>query len=463
MLFIEFKFLAFFAVVFGLYWTARRLPQRKVLLLAASYLFYAAWDWRFLGLIMLSTIVDYTAGLRMGAAGDATIRRRWLLFSLVVNLGMLGLFKYFDFFVGSMQDLVSVLGFTWRTETLSIILPVGISFYTFQTLSYTIDVYRGSLQPRRSLLDIAVFVAFFPQLVAGPILRAREFLPQLDKSRVWASVPVRACLLLFLVGFVKKACVSDNLAPFIDAIFAAPGEFTRLSVAGAALLYAVQIYCDFSGYSDMAIATGSLLGFSLPGNFDGPYFARSVTAFWRRWHMTLSSWLRDYLYIALGGNRGGAAKTCRNLMITMVLGGLWHGAAYTFVIWGFLHGLALMICVAWTRTRAPRLPAGVGIVLTFLWVDAAWIFFRAETPGDALTMLGMLTGQVAAGTASLPWNPVLVFAVCAAAHGIARWASGWRARPSLPAPVFALLYGAAWAFALAAMATGTRPFIYFQF
>ena len=265
--------------------------------------------------------------------------------------------------------------------TLSIVLPVGISFYTFQTLSYSIDIYAGRLQPQKSLLDLATFVAFFPQLVAGPIVRAADFLPQLAIARSFSQVNVRACLILFMVGFFKKACVSDNLAPIVDRYFSAPETYNALSSWIGVLSYTVQIYCDFSGYSDMAIACAGLLGYELCVNFDFPYLASSITDFWRRWHISLSTWLKDYLYIPLGGNRGGQLFTYRNLMLTMVLGGLWHGAAWTFVVWGALHGGALIAHKEWKKLMTSRAAATKPknslwpILLTFYWVCITWVFF----------------------------------------------------------------------------------------
>jgi alginate O-acetyltransferase complex protein AlgI len=469
-LFIEPRFFLFLAVVFGVHWLLKTNRPRKLWLLACSYVFYGAWDWRFLSLILASTAIDYVAALRIDAASDRRIRRRWLLLSLGGNLAILGFFKYFNFFTGSLVSLAAWLGAGISGPTLDIVLPVGISFYTFQTMSYSLDVYFGRLKPTGRLLDVALFVAFFPQLVAGPIVRAAGFIPQLASKRSFpAAGRVRALLVLFLVGFFKKACVSDNLAPYVDRFFEDPGAFGAFAAWTAVLFYAVQIYCDFSGYSDMAIACAGLLGYQLVLNFAFPYFAGSITEFWRRWHMSLSSWLRDYLYIPLGGSRGGRIFTLRNLMLTMLLGGLWHGAAWNFVLWGGLHGVALAIHRRWSDTMSGavnllnRALAVIGPLLTFYWVCITWIFFRAETLPDAIQILRSFVLLDAPGTSSLPIGPIPIMAMLVLLHALAyrkTFDGLWRqARPQL----FSAAYGAAWALALALVPMGARPFIYFQF
>ena len=381
---------------------------------------------------------------------------------------MLGFFKYFNFFAESAAALMATLGIEVSQTTLAITLPVGISFHTFQTLSYTIDVYRGKLQPRTQLLDVALFVAFFPQLVAGPIVRAANFLPQLDSARKLSQVRVRACLALFLSGFVKKAVVADNVAPFVDQVFAAPALYDAFALVTGVCLYALQIYCDFSGYSDMAIAVAGLLGFALPVNFRTPYLAASITDFWRRWHISLSSWLRDYLYIPLGGNRGGRLATHRNLMLTMLLGGLWHGAAWNFIVWGFLHGLALALEREWRRTTlsgllSGRMATAAGLAVTLCWVLVAWVFFRAPDFATASVYLGRIV-TLEQGSALLEpawlWAVFPCFLVVEAVQR--RWDVLQRFS-QLPAPVFSSAFGAAMALAVAFVPTGYRPFIYFQF
>ncbi len=466
MLFTELRFLPFFLLVFGVHWLLRSHGARKLWLLAASYAFYAFCGWKLLGLILASTVVDYVVGLRLVRPGAR--RRFWVTVSVGFNLGLLAVFKYLGFFVESVAEVLRWGGFELHLPTLAIVLPVGISFYTFQTLSYSLDVYAGRLAPTRKLLDLALFVAFFPQLVAGPIVRAADFLPQLSVPRFFARVEVRAALTLLFFGFVKKACISDNLAPLVDAVYAAPERFDALSVWLATLAYATQIYCDFSGYSDMAIACAALLGYRLRLNFYFPYFAGDITDFWRRWHISLSSWLRDYLYIPLGGSRGTAFARYRNLLVTMLLGGLWHGAAWTFVVWGGLHGLALIVHRLWrsssiARGMLGRAVSAAGPLLTFLFVCLCWIFFRAQSFEDALTLTRAFVLWDAAGDAVHARALLWVLPLLLVGHVLARrrvFAPAWE---RLPAWGFGAGYGLLVAVALAFVATDPQPFIYFRF
>ena len=474
MLFTEFRFLLFFAVVYTVYWTLHSNRWRKVWLLATSYAFYGAWDWRFLSLIVGSTLVDYVVGLKIDRHRDVpALKRRWLALSLCANLGALAFFKYANFFADSAVGLFAWLGLPANEVTLNIVLPVGISFYTFQTLSYSLDIYAGKLRPRRSLLDLATFVAFFPQLVAGPIVRAADFLPQLDGLRSFSRVNVRSCLTLFLIGFFKKACISNNLAPIVDRYFAAPETYDALSSWIGVLSYTVQIYCDFSGYSDMAIACAGLLGYELCLNFNFPYFASNITDFWRRWHISLSTWLKDYLYIPLGGNRGNKLFAYRNLMITMVLGGLWHGAAWTFVVWGFLHGAALIVHKEWIalRKRIPKVASMLcrfgaiwGVLLTFYWVCITWIFFRADSFASAMAVLNAFVRWRSPGTERLSPSLLSAFILLAAIHWVASHRAVWtEAIAKVPAQAYAVGYAFIAALILAFMPIGQTPFIYFQF
>jgi len=384
MLFNSIAFLIFFAVVIVVY-PLLKLRQQNIFLLLASYFFYAYWDWRFLSLILLSTFVDFSIGKRLAATQSRKIRKRLLLLSLVTNLSILGFFKYFNFFSESVITLLNRIGFEADDVTLNIILPIGISFYTFQTLSYTIDIYYRKLEPSKSLLEFALFVAFFPQLVAGPIERAARFLPQISTRRVISKTKVLSGLNLVLLGFFKKIAIADTLAPVVDAAFGSPETASSATLWFGCYAFALQIYGDFSGYTDIARGVSRILGFELMENFQAPYLSRSITEFWRRWHISLSSWLRDYLYIPLGGNRLGSARTYFNLFAVMALGGLWHGASWNFVIWGTAHGtfLAIHRFLGGHRPKSngkttPRLYELICIAFTFHLVLFTWIPFRAS-------------------------------------------------------------------------------------
>jgi alginate O-acetyltransferase complex protein AlgI len=480
MLFVEFRFFWFFLAVFAVYWSLGRSDLRKIWLLLCSYFFYACWNWKFLFLIMASSALDYFVGQMMTRSKNERARRGWLVMSLCANLGTIAFFKYYNFFVTSAAATLAWLGLPTNLHTLEIIIPVGVSFYTFHSMSYTIDVYRGKLKPVSSILDLACFIGFFPQMVAGPIVRASFFLPQLQTIRRFADVDARGALVLFLTGFVKKACIADTVAPYVDRYFEAPGNFTAASAWLGVLFYAIQIYCDFSGYTDMAIATAGLLGYELPVNFRFPYFARNISDFWHRWHISLSSWLRDYLYIPLGGNRGARWFVYRNIMITMLLGGLWHGGAWTFVIWGGLHGLALVVHRAWSHRRdvLPRVPdmhkhapprgpqtlaEWFAWLFTIYWVCVAWICFRAVDLAHALPALrGFVLfqggGPERLGTRMLGIVAALGFVHWLNSRGV--FSTWWR---RAPAPVFAAGYGCAFAVVLLFIPPHYAPFIYFQF
>jgi alginate O-acetyltransferase complex protein AlgI len=388
-------FLAFFAVFFVLYFLTRG-KIRLLLCLAASYLFYGWWDWRFLGLLIFSIVMDYLLGLGIAATNNPIQRKRFLVASVIANLGVLAFFKYFNFFIESFQSAMAVLGVPTSPITLYILLPVGISFYTFQSMSYTIDVYRREIEPERSLLNFATFVVFFPQLVAGPIVRARDFLPQLRRDHPFDWNRVISGLALVLLGYFKKVVVADSLASVVDGTFQYTDAQTSIGLMVGVVFYAFQIYCDFSGYTDIARGLAHMLGFDFPENFRTPYFSKSFSEFWTRWHVSLSSWLRDYLYIPLGGNRHGTLNTYRNLMLTMLLGGLWHGANWTFVFWGLLHGLYLvvqrLVGPSYEKTmrslKVPRILSGaLSMAVVFALTCFAWIFFRSQTFEQALTVI----------------------------------------------------------------------------
>ncbi|MBI3268288.1 MAG: MBOAT family protein [Planctomycetes bacterium] len=405
MLFNSLAFLVFLPATYLVYVLLRRRRYQNPFLLAASYLFYGWWDWRFLSLLLFSTVVDYAVARAIDRSDTDAGRRRYLLVSVFVNLGLLGFFKYFNFFVGSAQALLAGLGVDAAPFRLGVALPVGISFYTFQELSYTIDVYRRERPAAKSLLDFALFVSFWPQLVAGPIERSGALLPQIEGEREVTLDGLYAGFKLIAWGMFKKVAIADTLAETVTGVFGAPPPHAGGMTLLALYAFAFQIYCDFSGYSDIARGCARAMGFELMVNFRRPYFATDIQAFWRRWHISLSTWLRDYLYVPLGGNRSGATLTYRNLFLTMLLGGLWHGASWTFVLWGGYHGALLGLTRAWHERREaaaarraadapPPLdgwPSRVARVLVcFHLVCLGWLFFRAGTLSQAWEMLGGL-------------------------------------------------------------------------
>jgi alginate O-acetyltransferase complex protein AlgI len=502
MLFIEFRFLIFFAVVFCVYWTLGSNTARKVWLLTCSLFFYACFfigpplefaqtvaahrwgnlpaGWWFPLMLMGSICMDYIVGRALGATEDARKRRLWIAVSLAINLGVLCWFKYFNFFLISAGAFLGWAGLPVSVHTLAIILPCGVSFYTFQSMSYTIEVYRRHLEPERSFLDLAFFISFFPPLVAGPIVRSMSFLPQTKHARRWDQVDVRSALVLFLTGFVKKACVAETVAPYVDNYFSFAAAQSALTAWMAVLLYAAQIYCDFSGYTDMAIATARLLGYDLTANFNFPYFASNVADFWRRWHISLSTWLRDYLYIPLGGNRGSLLFTYRNLMLTMLLGGLWHGAAWGFVVWGAMHGVALVAHREWVRryrggnkkpghevspavTEIGTRREALAIAGTFWFVCLCWAWFRASDFRTAVTVSKALLFFQGGREKGIPHWLAGLFVALAIVHWL-NWkqvfAQWWRRGPEW---AFATGYGAAFAMVLGFMPQHYSPFIYFSF
>ncbi|MDC6405693.1 MULTISPECIES: MBOAT family O-acyltransferase [Maribacter] len=392
MLFNSIDFLIFFPVVFVLYWFLNeRLGLQNILVLIASYIFYAWWDWRFLSLIVISSIIDFVAGLKIyNSQENQKNRKFWLIVSLTANLGFLSIFKYYNFFAESFTQAVQIFGWKPNNLTLDIILPVGISFYTFQTLSYTIDIYRRDFKPTKNIISFFTYIAFFPQLVAGPIERASNLLPQIEKKRFFNKEWFKEGFLQILVGLFRKIVIADTLGVYVDTIYQDPGLYNSSTVLLATVFYAFQIYFDFAGYSDIAIGTAKLLGFKFNQNFNLPYFSKSLTEFWRKWHMSLSFWLRDYLYISLGGNRKGIKITYRNLMLTMLLGGLWHGSSWNFMIWGGIHGIILGIekyITSQSKFNFRKNISFLGYPITFFIVILAWIFFRAQTFSTAISAL----------------------------------------------------------------------------
>lgn len=391
MLFNSFDFLIFLISVFTLYWFLfkKSLSLQNLLILLSSYLFYAWWDWRFLSLIIGSSLVDFSVAKLLHTVSKKNTRKLLLLISLAFNLGLLGFFKYCNFFIESWVSAWSSIGVHLELSTLNIILPVGISFYTFQTLSYTIDVYRKKIEPNRNLIQFMAYVAFFPQLVAGPIERASHLIPQFQKPRVFKSEFALSGISLIVWGLFKKVVVADNCAFFVNQIFHAPENYSSLELLLGAVLFGFQIYGDFSGYSDIAIGVARLFGFSLMTNFLFPYFSRDIAEFWRRWHISLSTWFRDYLYIPLGGSRGNRFNKIRNVILVFLVSGFWHGANWTFIVWGAIHGLLFLPLllfntnrnyISGTRTKLSQFPY---VLITFLLVTLAWIYFRADNIQDA--------------------------------------------------------------------------------
>ncbi|MCU1428860.1 MAG: putative poly(beta-D-mannuronate) O-acetylase [Actinomycetia bacterium] len=400
MLFPTVTFAIFFAIVLPLNWLLMPQGRRwRVFIIAASYFFYGYWNWRFTALLAVVTVWNQFWGRAIHRASGDPPRRLALAIAIAGDLGVLAYFKYYDFFLLSTKNLLGDFGMHFNPTFLAITLPVGVSFFTFQSMSYVIDIYRKQLLPVR-FLDFAVYVCFFPHLVAGPIVRASEFLPQLRERKDPRRIDASRAFFLIMAGLFKKMVLADFLSTHIvEPVFGVPAQHSALEALVGVYGFAVQIYCDFSGYTDIAIGLALLLGFRFPQNFDAPYTAVSIQDFWRRWHMTLSRWLRDYLYIPLGGNRGTTLQTYRNLMLTMLLGGLWHGARWTFVMWGGLHGAYLVYeHHRGERSRAGSLPFGAATprsrfwqrVVTFHLVCLAWVFFRAETFNDALTLIGRL-------------------------------------------------------------------------
>jgi alginate O-acetyltransferase complex protein AlgI len=426
-LFHSLQFLLFLPIVFGAYWAlAERAVARKVLLVVASLIFYMAWNPAPVVLLLYLTTIDWVVGRWLAKAERPAMRKLAVAVSIVNNVGLLGLFKYADWLTKSVVDAAAHFGVTLVYKPLGLILPVGLSFIVFQGMSYTIDVYRRDLKPRSDgplggWLDVAVFMTFFPHVVAGPIVRASDFLPQVeDKPKLDDKTGARA-LFRIATGMFKKLVIADFLsANIIDRVFAEPGNYTGLEVTTAVFAYTLQIYYDFSAYSDIAIGTAALFGYVLKENFDKPYLARNLSEFWRRWHMSLATWLRDYLYIPLGGNRYGKVRTIINLMITMILGGVWHGADWRFVLWGTVHGVGLALNRIWWWWRGvPEQPSKLGIVvstiLTFLVVMEVRIVFRAKDIEHAAVVFKEQFKESAASP-NITWSLLFVLFVATAGH-----------------------------------------------
>jgi len=403
MLFNSLEFAVFLPIVFLLYWFATKgnLKVQNILLLVSSYFFYACWDWRFMFLLIFSTVLDYFTGIKIHEATNQKKKLFWLWLSIGINLGFLGVFKYYNFFATSFAEGLTLLGFKANFNSLQLILPVGISFYTFHGLSYVLDLYKNRIKPERNFVDYSVFVSFFPLLVAGPIERATHLLPQIHKKRVFDYSKAIDGLRQILWGLFKKIVIADNCAEFANTIFNHSADYSGSTLVLGALFFTFQIYCDFSGYSDIALGTARLFGIELLRNFAFPYFSRDIAEFWRRWHISLSSWFKDYLYIPLGGSKGGMWMKIRNTFIIFLVSGFWHGANWTFLAWGFLNALYIMPSIIFNTNRnnldivaqgkyLPTLKEFSSISITFGLTVFAWIFFRASTIEHAFDFIGQI-------------------------------------------------------------------------
>jgi alginate O-acetyltransferase complex protein AlgI len=470
MLFPTIEFAIFFALVFPVTWVLNdRNTAKKWFLVAVSYFFYAFWRADFTLILFMSSTVNFGLALLLGRAADGPARLALLWLGISFNLGVLGIFKYYNFFAASAMNLAASLGWDVQIPFFEVGLPIAISFLTFHALSYIIDVYRRRLAPTRSLVDLLFYISFFPHLIAGPIVRAKAFLEQTVRKSDPKDIRLGLSVFLIVGGLFKKVIVANYLSTdFVDGVFRSPADYSRLDLLLGMYAYALQIYCDFSAYTDIAIGVANLLGYRFPQNFDQPYRALTVQDFWRRWHMTLSSWLRDYLYIPLGGNRGGAFGTYRNIMITMALGGLWHGASFNFVIWGLLHGGALVVerlLGITAESGGRRLPAAITWLITLHFVCLTWVFFRSPTLEGAQTYLGTLfSGEAVWSTTVTPLVACLLIAGATTQIIPNDWfdrleiaydRASLAVKVAVPSVVIFLV-------ALAAPG-GVPPFIYFQF
>jgi len=464
------EFFTFFAVVFPTALLLRNTRYFHFYLLLASCYFYMSWNPAFIFLLFASALIDYLAAPKIMEASSQRTKKQWLVVAMGLNLGLLGFFKYANFFAN---------GINWACDRwfqiphLNVTLPVGISFYTFQSMSYSLDAYFGKITRERSFIKFALYVSFFPQLVAGPIVRAQEFLPQLYRSLTVSLDNIKHGLQRFVIGLVKKLLIADALAPYVDRIFANPAQYDAATLWLGALAFGIQIYCDFSGYSDMAIGTAKCFGYVFPENFNMPYFATNIRAFWQRWHMTLSRWLRDYLFIPLGGSWCSESMIVRNLMITMLLGGLWHGADWRFVIWGGLHGGYLVLYRTWANikrrtnlaTRIPikKLTAVISACITFFVVTLTWVYFRAADASVATAMVRRML--MFDSTGEFVPSPLLMIClvVMFVSHLVATFADHEALYRKLPTPFKVVGYGVIFYLISISSIQDNTPFIYFQF
>lgn len=461
MIFASGAYLLFLPIVLGLYWSLRDHQHRKLLLIAASLFFYGWWDYRFLILLVGTCLVNAGLGIRLLVNKAGQRSRTVLAIGIGFNLAVLFLFKYESFFIDSLATLLQSVGVHPRMEALRVVLPLGISFFTFQGISYLVDIYRNKISTAPPVADFFLYKVFFPQLIAGPIVRAVDFLPQLKQKKIWGQIDLRYALVLLLLGYLKKSVLADSLGSCIDPYFYPHSPWSGAARAVALVGYTWQIYFDFSGYTDMALGSAALFGFRLVKNFEAPYTSQSLTEFWTRWHISLSTWLRDYVYIPLGGNRAGAGRRDMNVFTTMLLGGLWHGASWNFVGWGALHGIGLI----WEKHFPLRLPAFFRWLGTFAFVCLSFAFFRIQSFGTTLEYLRQVLTLA-------PGQPMFhaefyipFFLVLTVVH----WAERWRREElaafaeQLSARAFSTGYGLAVSLVLAFSNCGLRPFVYFQF
>ena len=478
MLFNSIDFALFLPIVFILYWfvTNKSIKLQNLLIVISSYVFYGWWDWRFLSLILFSTLVDYTVGVLLLKENNLTKRKILLWISIIVNLGFLGFFKYYNFFLDNFVQVFSFFGNPISASGLNVILPVGISFYTFQTLSYSIDVYRRKLEPTTDFIAFTAFVSFFPQLVAGPIERATHLLPQFYKKRTFEYDKAVDGMRQILWGLFKKIVIADNCAEFANMIFNNSDDYSGSTLVLGAVFFTFQIYGDFSGYSDIAIGTSRLFGFDLMRNFNFPYFSRDIAEFWRRWHISLSTWFRDYLYIPLGGSRGGTWMKVRNTFIIFIVSGFWHGANWTFIVWGALNAVYFLPLLLTKNNRSnldtvapgrllPNLKEFLSILLTFSMTVFAWIFFRADTMTHAVSYIsGIFSNSLLSMPEIRPTNVLLLIASFVFIewvgredqYAIEKLGMKWK-RPVRYAFYYAIILAIFW------FAGKEQEFIYFQF
>lgn len=467
MLFHSFAFFVFFSVTFGVYWALRAHEHRMGWLVLASIVFYAAWNPWFVFLIAFTAGADYLFALRIERASTQLARRWWLIASLTLSLSLLTFFKYANFLLGASGALLGFFGMRVVPPILHVVLPLGISFYTFETISYVVDVYRGKLPAERNPLHYALYIMFFPHLISGPIVRPLQFLPQVRARKHFDWARLQLGIQLFLRGLLKKAVFGDRLAIIIDPIFREPVKFSSATLWVAAIGYAVQVYCDFSGYTDMALGSAHALGFKLPQNFNRPYLSASITEFWRRWHITLSSWVRDYLYIPMGGSRGEKWQTYRNLIVTMAALGFWHGAGWTYLVFGVYHGVLLSLerafpFPAWTNQGVSR---AARVAWTFLLLCIGVVIFRSQSLASGWLMLTRMF-QPLAGATIAPDSlliALIVIGCIALGHllGKMRWAR--TIEQLVPAPALGAGLAAQFLLIQLLMPSDAQPFIYFQF